>query len=225
MPCSRSDRSDPRPLDDRPRQGEGHDAVPLAARRFTGRQAPRLGPPAQQIPAQRMLARQIPARQISARQIPAQGMLARRGWLAVAGGLAAAILGFAGCVQQPTFRPGPADPDAASEFTQTPSGLRYRILRKGEGDPPKASDTVRVHYVGKLDDGSEFDSSYRTGKPAEFSLSGVVKGWTEGLQLVQPGGMIELQVPPELGYGRDGVPGAIPPGATLNFTVELIEIL
>jgi FKBP-type peptidyl-prolyl cis-trans isomerase FkpA len=167
-----------------------------------------------------MLARQIPAR-----QIPAQGMLARRGWLAVAGGLAAAILGFAGCVQQPTFRPGPADPDAPSEFTQTPSGLRYRILRKGEGDPPKASDTVRVHYVGKLDDGSEFDSSYRTGKPAEFSLSGVVKGWTEGLQLVQPGGMIELQVPPELGYGRDGVPGAIPPGATLNFTVELIEIL
>lgn len=210
MPCSRSDRSDPRPLDDRPRQGEGHDAVPRAARRFTDRQAPKLGPPAQQIPTQ---------------QIPAQGMLARRGWLAVAGGLAAAILGFAGCVQQPTFRPGPADPDAASEFTQTPSGLRYRILRKGEGDPPKASDTVRVHYVGKLDDGSEFDSSYRTGKPAEFSLSGVVKGWTEGLQLVQPGGMIELQVPPELGYGRDGVPGAIPPGATLNFTVELIEIL
>ena len=205
MPCSRSDRSDPRPLDDRPRQGEGHDAVPLAARRFAGRQAPRLG--------------------TIVFGTPAEVVLARRGWLAVAGGLAAAILGFAGCVQQPTFRPGPADPDAASEFTQTPSGLRYRILRKGEGDPPKASDTVRVHYVGKLDDGSEFDSSYRTGKPAEFSLSGVVKGWTEGLQLVQPGGMIELQVPPELGYGRDGVPGAIPPGATLNFTVELIEIL
>ena len=152
MPRSRFDRRDPRLLDDRPRQGEGHDAVPpvarrFVARRFTGRKAPRQGVPAQ--------------------KIPAQGMLARRGWLAVAGGLAAAILGFAGCVQQPTFRPGPADADAPSEFTQTPSGLRYRILRKGEGDPPKASDAVRVHYVGKLDDGSEFDSSYRTGKPED----------------------------------------------------------
>lgn len=196
MPRSRSDRRDPSPLDDRPRQGDGHDAVPLAAWLFAGRKTLQ------------------------------HAMLARRGWLAVAGGLAAVILGLAGCAEQkPTFRPGPADPDAPTEFTQTPSGLRYRILRKGEGEPPKASNTVRVHYVGKLDDGSEFDSSYRTGKPAEFSLSGVVKGWTEGLQLVQPGGMIELQVPPELGYGREGVPGAIPPGATLNFKVELIEIL
>lgn len=215
MPRSRFDRRDPRlldpsPLDDRPRQGDGHDAVPRAPRRFTGGHAPELG---------------TIVRGATAEAVLSQGMLARRGWLVVAGGLAAAILGLAGCVQQPTFGPGPADPDAPTEFTQTPSGLRYRILRKGQGDPPKASDTVRVHYVGKLDDGSEFDSSYRTGKPTEFPLSGVVKGWTEGLQLVQPGGMIELQVPPELGYGRQGVPGAIPPGATLNFKVELIEIL
>lgn len=205
MPPSRLDRPDLAPLDDRPRQWDGQDAFPLAARLVTGRIAPKLGSPAQ--------------------GVLAQVLLARRGWLAVAGGLAAAILGFAGCAKQPTFGPGPVDPEAPTEFTQTPSGLRYRILRKGEGEPPKASAKVRVHYVGKFDDGSEFDSSYRTGKPAEFSLSGVVKGWTEGLQLVQPGGMIELQVPPELGYGREGVPGAIPPGATLNFKVELIEIL
>lgn len=215
MPRSRFDRRasrllDPSPLDDRPRQGDGHDAVLRAPRRLTGGHAPKVGT--------------VVTGTITPRS-PAQGMLARRGWLAVAGGLAAAILGLAGCAQQPTFGPGPADPDAPTEFTQTPSGLRYRILRKGQGDPPKASDTVRVHYVGKLDDGSEFDSSYRTGKPTEFPLSGVVKGWTEGLQLVQPGGMIELQVPPELGYGREGVPGAIPPGATLNFKVELIETL
>lgn len=220
MPRSRFDRRASRPLDDRPRQGDGHDAVPLAPRLFTGGHAPKLGTTKLGTVVLGTVVLGAPAKVV----LP-QGMLARRGWLAVAGGLAAAILGLAGCVQTPTFGPGPADPDAPTEFTQTTSGLRYRILRKGEGDPPKASDTVRVHYVGKLDDGSEFDSSYRTGKPTEFPLSGVVKGWTEGLQLVQPGGMIELQVPPELGYGREGVPGAIPPGATLNFKVELIEIL
>lgn len=129
-----------------------------------------------------------------------------------------------GCLAKPTFAPGPADPDAPTEFSQTASGLRYRILRKGTGEPPKVTDQVEVHYVGTLEDGSEFDSSYRTGKPATFSLSEVIPGWTEGLQLVQPGGMIELQVPSELGYGRAGVPGAIPPAATLHFKVELFEI-
>jgi FKBP-type peptidyl-prolyl cis-trans isomerase FkpA len=134
------------------------------------------------------------------------------------------LAGLGGCLAKPTFSPGPADPDAPTEFTQTESGLRYRILRKGKGNPPKATDQVEVHYVGTLEDGSEFDSSYRTGKPTTFFLSDVIPGWTEGLQLVQPGGMIELQVPSELGYGRNGVSGAIPPDATLHFKVELFEI-
>ncbi len=129
-----------------------------------------------------------------------------------------------GCVSKPIFEPGPADPDAPTEFTTTPSGLKYRILRKATGDKPIASSTVTVNYVGWLDDGSEFDSSYRRGEPATFPLSGVVKGWTEGLQLVNEGGMIELEIPSDLGYGATGAPGAIPPHATLHFKVELLEI-
>ncbi|TVQ01910.1 MAG: FKBP-type peptidyl-prolyl cis-trans isomerase [Planctomycetaceae bacterium] len=143
------------------------------------------------------------------------------------GGLAAAALGLlllAGCApEKPSFSPGPSDPDAPTEFSETPSGLRYRVLRGGSGNPPGPNSSVTVHYVGRLDDGTEFDSSYRTGRKATFSLSQVIPAWTEGLQLVQPGGMIELQVPPELGYGREGVPGSIPPAATLHFTVELFE--
>lgn len=130
-----------------------------------------------------------------------------------------------GCVSKPSFSPGPADPDAPTEFTQTESGLKYRILRRGDGTKPKVSDSVKVHYVGTLDDGTEFDSSYRTGQPVTFALRQVVPGWTEGLQLVERGGMIELEIPPELGYGSAGAGGAIPPNATLHFTVELFEIL
>jgi len=132
---------------------------------------------------------------------------------------------FGGCVTKPSFSPGPADPDAPSEFSETASGLKYRILRRGDGTMPKVSDTVKVHYVGTLDDGTEFDSSYRTGRPATFALQQVVAGWTEGLQLVERGGMIELQIPPELGYGSAGAGGAVPPNATLHFTVELLKIL
>ncbi len=139
-------------------------------------------------------------------------------------GLALSLAVVAGCATRPSFSPGPADPDAPTEFTQTESGLRYRVTRKGSGDRPSPASTVKVHYSGKLADGREFDSSYRRGKPATFGLHEVVPGWTEGLQLVRPGGMIELEVPPELGYGSDGVPGTIPPGATLYFTVELFEI-
>jgi len=132
---------------------------------------------------------------------------------------------FGGCVTKPSFSPGPADPDAPTEFSETASGLKYRILRRGDGTMPKVSDTVKVHYVGTLDDGTEFDSSYRTGRPATFALQQVVAGWTEGLQLVERGGMIELQIPPDLGYGSAGAGGAVPPNATLHFTVELLEIL
>jgi len=121
--------------------------------------------------------------------------------------------------------PGPKDKDAPKKFTKTKSGLEYRILRKGKGERPKASDTVEVHYKGWLDDETVFDSSYKRDKSISFPLNGVIKGWTEGMQLVKEGGMIELKIPAKLGYGDRGVPQAgIPGGATLHFLVELIEI-
>jgi FKBP-type peptidyl-prolyl cis-trans isomerase FkpA len=120
--------------------------------------------------------------------------------------------------------PGPSDKDAPKEFTTTKSGLKYRILRKSEGDKPKAANEVQVHYKGWLDDGTEFDSSYKRGEPIAFPLNRVIKGWTEGMQLVGKGGMIELEIPSELGYGARGAPGAIPPNARLHFLVELLDI-
>ena len=120
--------------------------------------------------------------------------------------------------------PGPVDEDAPTEFTQTESGLKYRILRKSDGPKPTRSSRVFVHYVGWLVDGKEFDSSYTDGSPIDFPLTGVIPGWTEGLQLVGKGGMIELEIPSELGYGAAGSPGAIPPYARLHFKIELIEI-
>lgn len=120
--------------------------------------------------------------------------------------------------------PGAPDADAPQEFTETESGLKYRILRKSDGKKPTASDTVTVHYKGTFEDGSVFDSSYERGEPAQFPLNGVIPGWTEGLQLIGEGGMIELEIPPELGYGPNGMPGAIPPNATLHFVVELIKV-
>lgn len=106
---------------------------------------------------------------------------------------------------------------------ELPSGLRYEIVKPGEGAFPKASDTVKVHYVGTLIDGTEFDSSVKRGEPAEFPLEGVIPGWTEGLQKINKGGKLKLYVPPHLAYGDDGK-GGIPPGSTLIFEVELLEI-
>jgi FKBP-type peptidyl-prolyl cis-trans isomerase FkpA len=119
--------------------------------------------------------------------------------------------------------PGAADADAPAEFTTTASGLKYKVLRKSEGKMPTAADSVKVHYRGWLDDGQEFDSSYKRNEPISFPLSGVVAGWTEGLQLVGEGGMIELEIPSDLGYGPEGRPG-IPPNATLHFIVELLAV-
>jgi len=120
---------------------------------------------------------------------------------------------------------GEDDPGAAdAEFVTTPSGLKYRILRASEGRKPTAANTVTCHYRGWLDDGTEFDSSYKRGEAAKFPLSGVVAGWTEGLQLVGEGGKIELELPYQLGYGEQGRPGSIPPKATLHFVVELLSI-
>ncbi len=112
----------------------------------------------------------------------------------------------------------------STQFSETPSGLKYRILRNTTGLKPTASNTVEVHYRGWLDSGREFDSSYGRGETTSFPLGSVVPGWTEGLQLVGEGGMIELWIPSELGYGSRGSPGSIPPNATLHFVVELISV-
>ena len=118
---------------------------------------------------------------------------------------------------------GPVDPDAPEELTPTASGLYYRILRKSDGRKPGPTDRVLAHYRGTLDDGKQFDSSYDRGEPIPFSLNGVIKGWTEGLQLIGEGGMIELEIPGKLGYPNGQ--GEIPPNATLHFIVELKQVL
>jgi FKBP-type peptidyl-prolyl cis-trans isomerase FkpA len=119
---------------------------------------------------------------------------------------------------------GEMDPDAPQELTPTSSGLYYRILRKGDGKKPTLANTVVAHYKGWLDNGKEFDASYGKGAPATFPLSRVVPGWQEGLPLVGEGGMIELEIPSDLGYGSRGSPPVIPPGATLHFIVELKQV-
>jgi FKBP-type peptidyl-prolyl cis-trans isomerase len=120
---------------------------------------------------------------------------------------------------------GKLDADAPKVFASTPSGLQYRVLRKGAGANPKATDAVKVNYHGWLDDGKVFDSSYKRGEAIEFGLNQVIPGWTEGMQLVGKGGMIELVIPSNLGYGPRGTPGGpIPPNATLHFLVELLEV-
>jgi FKBP-type peptidyl-prolyl cis-trans isomerase FkpA len=120
---------------------------------------------------------------------------------------------------------GEIDADAPKEFTTTDSGLKYRVLRKGTGKQPAARNTVEVNYHGWLDDGKVFDSSYKRGESISFPLNGVIPGWTEGMQLVGEGGMIELVIPSDLGYGDRGTPGGpIPPKATLHFLVELIKV-
>ena len=120
---------------------------------------------------------------------------------------------------------GKLDADAPKTFSTTPSGLQYRVLRKGTGANPKATDRVQVNYHGWLDDGKVFDSSYQRGESIDFPLNGVIPGWTEGMQLVGEGGMIELLIPSNLGYGARGTPGGpIPPNATLHFLVELLDV-
>lgn len=108
--------------------------------------------------------------------------------------------------------------------TTTASGLQYQVLRPGTGPRPIASDTVLVHYEGRLINGTVFDSSYQRGQPAAFPLASVIPGWTEGVQLMPTGAKYRFLVPPALGYGAAGAGGVIPPGAVLEFDIELLAI-
>ncbi|MBW7982813.1 peptidylprolyl isomerase [Enterobacillus tribolii] len=111
------------------------------------------------------------------------------------------------------------------DVTVTESGLQFRVLQKGEGTIPARQDHVRVHYTGKLVDGTVFDSSVERGQPAEFPVSGVIPGWIEALTLMPVGSKWQLYIPYNLAYGERGAGASIPPYSTLIFDVELLEIL
>ncbi|HFD12700.1 MAG TPA: FKBP-type peptidyl-prolyl cis-trans isomerase [Crenotrichaceae bacterium] len=108
--------------------------------------------------------------------------------------------------------------------TVTKSGLQYEVLKAGDGPKPKATDTVSVHYVGTLLDGTEFDSSVKRGTPSTFPLNRVIPGWTEGVQLMNVGSKYRFVIPSDLAYGTRGAGGKIGPGETLIFEIELLEI-
>ncbi|MGB0836077.1 MAG: FKBP-type peptidyl-prolyl cis-trans isomerase [Psychrobium sp.] len=109
--------------------------------------------------------------------------------------------------------------------TVLPSGLQFEVITEGEGEKPTADSTVRTHYHGTLIDGTVFDSSYDRGQPAEFPVGGVIKGWTEALQLMSVGSKYKLHIPHNLAYGEQGAGGAIAPFSALVFDVELLEII
>ncbi|WP_296358694.1 FKBP-type peptidyl-prolyl cis-trans isomerase [Ramlibacter sp.] len=117
-----------------------------------------------------------------------------------------------------------AQPAPAPAPVTTKSGLIYQSLKEGTGASPAATDVVKVHYRGTFQDGREFDSSYKRGEPTEFPLNGVIPCWTEGVQMMKPGGKARLTCPPAIAYGARGAGGVIPPNATLNFEVELVSV-
>ena len=112
-----------------------------------------------------------------------------------------------------------------SGVTETPTGLQYEVIQNADGPKPGRTSQVRVHYTGTLLNGQVFDSSVQRGEPAEFGLSQVIPGWTEGLQLMSEGAKYRFFIPARLAYGERGAPGAIPPNAALIFDVELLKIL
>ena len=110
-------------------------------------------------------------------------------------------------------------------YTELPSGLKYRELVAGDGTVnPTAKNVVTVHYTGVLEDGEVFDSSVQRDEPATFPLSGVIAGWTEGVQLMSLGARFQFIIPHQLAYGEDGFGAVIPPLETLTFEIELLEI-
>ncbi|MBK8946723.1 MAG: FKBP-type peptidyl-prolyl cis-trans isomerase [Ignavibacteriae bacterium] len=106
-----------------------------------------------------------------------------------------------------------------------PSGLQYKVLKSGNGESPTLNSTVQAHYAGRLLDGTEFDNSYKRGQPLEIGVSGVIKGWTEILQLMKVGDKYEVYIPSELGYGERGSGPTIGPNAALIFEIELMGIV
>jgi FKBP-type peptidyl-prolyl cis-trans isomerase len=151
----------------------------------------------------------------------------------------AATLCFLGCDQAPqtssdkpaatnppaTSAPAAAPAAQASEMKTTPSGLKYQVLKQGDGSvSPKPTDTVKVHYHGTLLNGTVFDSSVERGEPISFPLNGVIRGWTEGLQLMKVGDKFKFEIPPDLAYGDASPSPKIPPHSTLVFEVELLGI-
>jgi len=114
--------------------------------------------------------------------------------------------------------------EPAKESKTTKSGLQYTSLVEGTGATPGATDTVSVNYRGTLLNGREFDSSYKSGRPAEFRLNNVIKCWTEGLQMMKVGGKAELVCPSNIAYGEEGIVGSVPRFATLIFEVELLAV-
>ena len=138
-------------------------------------------------------------------------------------------------IRDKTKEAGNTNLKAANEFLEknkaenadvkvTPTGLQYKVIREGEGESPGKTDKVKVHYAGQLIDGSEFDSSIKRGEPSSFGLNQVIKGWTEGLQLMKVGSKFEFYIHPKLGYGSRSKPN-IPANSLLIFEVELLEIL
>ena len=123
-----------------------------------------------------------------------------------------------------------SDKATADNYAQTASGLKYVIANEGTGKSPKATDTVTVHYVGTLTDGTQFDSSIDRGEPTSFPLNGVIPGWTEGLQLMKEGGVAVFYIPSNLAYGERGIQNPytgeyqIPPSAPLIFWVQLLQV-
>jgi FKBP-type peptidyl-prolyl cis-trans isomerase len=122
-------------------------------------------------------------------------------------------------IEVPKFRV--LDPAKAKK---TDSGLEYEIISAGDGDKPTAASRVTVHYSGWLTDGTPFDSSIERGQPSSFAVGGVIKGWTEGLQLMSVGSTFLFRIPPDLAYGERGSPPTIGPNQTLIFYVELIGV-
>lgn len=131
-------------------------------------------------------------------------------------------------IAQVTEKPTPSNnmSDDDNKAVTTPSGLKYEVLKAGDGATPKTGQTVVVHYTGTLEDGTKFDSSRDRGQPFSFKLGvgQVIKGWDEGLSTMKVGDRRKLIIPPELGYGARGAGGVIPPNATLIFDVELLKI-
>jgi len=118
-----------------------------------------------------------------------------------------------------------AENSKRDEVTVLASGLQFEVITQGDGEKPTAESTVRVHYHGTLIDGTVFDSSYDRGQPAEFPVGGVIKGWTEALQLMNVGTKYKLHIPHDLAYGEQGAGASITPYSALVFDVELLEIL